>query len=55
MNSGRVVAGNARLIASICVPVPTLVIGTSCFVGSKWSFCSCGVSTIMEAAANSSV
>src|SRR6516162_1059252 len=54
MNCGSVSAGSARLIAIICVPMPTLVIGTSCVIGSKLSFCNCGVSTIIEEAANSS-
>src|SRR5262249_17721104 len=49
--------GRAKLglMAMICVPMPTLVIGTSCFIGSKLSFCNCGVSTIIEEAATSNV
>ena len=55
MNSGSVVTGSERLIAMICVPVPTLVIGTSCLTGSKVSFCTCGVRLMLAEAENSKV
>jgi hypothetical protein len=43
--------GSSRLMAIICVPVPTLVIGTSCCSGSEMSFCNCGVRVIIDDAA----
>jgi hypothetical protein len=39
-------------MAIIWVPVPKLVMGTSCLPGSKLSFCSCRVRVIIDDAAN---